>query len=276
MVPSRTFAATVVRHLTTREKVPESDEMPFSTSCERALQYAAEEADRLMHDSIGPEHLLLGLLREERSVAAEVLRARGLEIEAVRDAIAALDSGEQPEPPGPPPAPANTYQWPWIPFVPSRTVHILYSGMRASQEPVINFTGDVFGAYGFTLEDIIVRAWEGNRWHVDITPELIDVARFDFLIVLPQQETVATCLGLLQGAIEQQFAVHVKREARMRHVYRLTNTKSRGQMLRRYPDPEPGTFFSSGRLWFSWAVRRMRRCSRSTTSPCIQCHSRSW
>jgi uncharacterized protein (TIGR03435 family) len=240
------FRSDIVRHLTSRAKVPESEEIPFSASGERALQYAAEEADRLLHNYIGTEHLLLGLLREERSVAAEVLAARGLRIAAVREAIVQLRSGgEQPEPPGPPPTPANTYQWPRIPFVPSRTVHILHSGMRSPQEPVINYTGTVFSAYGFTLEDIIVRAWEGSRWHVDITPGLGDDGRFDFLMVLPQQEPLGTCLGLLQSAIEQQFGVHVKRERRMRQVYRLTNTHPRGQMLRRYPDPEPGTGFSS-------------------------------
>jgi hypothetical protein len=236
----------IVRRLTSGEKVPESDEVPFSASCERALQYAAEEADRLLHNYIGTEHLLLGLLREQRSVAAEVLAARGLRIEAVREAIVELLSrGEQPETPGPPPTPANTYQWPRIPFVPSRAVHILYSGMRSPQQPAINYTGTVFSAYGFTLEDIIVRAWEGNRWHVDITSGLRNDARFDFLMVLPQQETRATCLGLLQSAIERHFAVHVKRERRMRDVYRLTNTNPLGQMLWRYPDPEPGTGFSS-------------------------------
>jgi uncharacterized protein (TIGR03435 family) len=239
------FRSDIVRRFTGREKVPESDEIPFSASCERALQYAAEEADRLLHNYVGTEHLLLGLLREERSVAAEVLAARGLRIEAIREAIVELLSrGEQPEPPGPPPTPTNTYQWPRIPFVPSRTVHILYSGMRSPQEPVINYTGIVFSAYGFTLEDIILRAWEGSRWHVDITPGLRDDARFDFLMVLPQ-ETRATCLGLLQSAIERHFAVHVKRERRMRDVYRLTNTNPLGQMLWRYPDPEPGTGFSS-------------------------------
>jgi uncharacterized protein (TIGR03435 family) len=240
------FRRDIVGRLADREKVPESEEIPFSASCERTLQYAVEEADRLLHRYIGTEHLLLGLLREERSVAAEVLSARGLRIEAVREAIVESPSrGEQPELPGPPPTPANTYQWPQIPFVPSRTVHILYSGMRSPQQPAINYAGTVFSAYGFTLEDIIVRAWEGNRWHVDITPGLRDDGRFDFLMVLPQQEAVATCLGLLQSEIEQHFAVHVKRERRMRDVYALTHTNPRGQMLRRYPDPEPGTCFSS-------------------------------
>jgi uncharacterized protein (TIGR03435 family) len=240
------FRSDIVGRLTVGEQIPESDEIPFSASCERALQYAAEEAARLLHSHIGTEHLLVGLLREERSVAAEVLAARGLRIEAVREAIVELLSrGEQPETPGPPSTPANTYQWPRIPFVPSRTVHILHSGMRWPQQPAINHAGTVFSAYGFTLEDIIVRAWEGNRWHVDITPRLRDDARFDFLMVLPQQEAVATCLGLLQSEIEQHFAVHVKRERRMRDVYALTHTNPRGQMLRRYPDPEPGTCFSS-------------------------------
>jgi hypothetical protein len=162
---------------------------------------------------------LLGLLREERSVAADVLTARGVRIEAVREAIAELlGRGEQPEPPSPPPTPANTYKWPWIPFVPSHTVHILHSGMQPPSQPAINFTGTTFGAYGFTLEEIIVRAWEGSPWHVDITPGLRDDARFDFLMVLPQEETLATCFGLLRSAIERQFGVHVKRESDSRDV----------------------------------------------------------
>jgi len=235
----------IVRRLPRRETISESDDIPFSTSCERALQYAAEEADRLSHNTIGTEHLLLGLLREERGVAGEALAARGLRIEAVREAIVeARSSGEQPEPPRPPATPANTYQWPQIPFVPSRVVHILYSGMRWPEQPVINDAGTGLSAYGFTLEDIIVRAWDGNRWHVDITPGLSDETRFDFLMVLPQQETRTTCLGLLQSAIEEHFAVDVTLEKRMRDVYVLTNTDARGQMLRRYPDPRPGTAFT--------------------------------
>jgi hypothetical protein len=132
--------------------------------------------------------------------------------------------------------------------------------MRSPQEPVINYTGTVFSAYGFTLEDIIVRAWEGSRCHVDITPGLRDDARFDFLMVLPQQETWATCLGLLQSAIERHFAVHVKRERRMRDVDRLTNTNPLGQMLWRYPDPEPGTGFSS--VAFSVFMGRSKDATR--------------
>ena len=235
----------IVGRMTSGARIPESAEIPFSASCQRVLEYAVEEADRLSHDHIGTEHLLLGLLREEPSIAADVLAARGLKIDAVRQTIVEwLGRTEQPEPPGPPMAPANTYRWPQIAFVPSRAVHILYSGMRSPGQPVVNHAGPVFSAYGFTLKDIIVRAWEGNRWHLDITPGLGDDTRFDFLMVLPQEETTATCLGLLKAAVEQHFAIDVTLERRMRDVYRLTNTSSRGQMLRRYPDPEPGSALS--------------------------------
>jgi ATP-dependent Clp protease ATP-binding subunit ClpC len=52
------------------------------------LAYAHEESDRLQHRHIGTEHLLLGLLREDRSMAAEILYERGLRLNAVRDEIA--------------------------------------------------------------------------------------------------------------------------------------------------------------------------------------------
>ena len=88
----------IVRRVTSRERVPDSQEIPFSASSQRALQYAAEEADRLLHKYVGTEHLLLGLLHEVGSVAAEVLTARGLSVEVVRGAIVELLSrGEQPE-----------------------------------------------------------------------------------------------------------------------------------------------------------------------------------
>ena len=54
------------------------------------LQYAAEEADRLLHNYIGTEHLLLGILREERSVAASILMEKGMRLGTVREDIVQL------------------------------------------------------------------------------------------------------------------------------------------------------------------------------------------
>ncbi len=73
-----------------REKVSTSVEIPFSAETKRVLQFAAEEADRLLHNYIGTEHLLLGILREERSVAATILMEKGMRLATVREDIVAL------------------------------------------------------------------------------------------------------------------------------------------------------------------------------------------
>ena len=73
-----------------RERVPTSIEIPFSPATQRTLNYAAEEADRLKHDYIGTEHLLLGLLREDGSMAAELLAAGGLRLADGRTALIEL------------------------------------------------------------------------------------------------------------------------------------------------------------------------------------------
>ncbi len=48
------------------------------------LELAADEARRLNHDSIGTEHLLLGLVREGEGIAAWVLESLGVNLEKVR------------------------------------------------------------------------------------------------------------------------------------------------------------------------------------------------
>ncbi len=75
-------------HTTIREKVSTSVDLPLSNECKRVLAYAAEEAERLSHKHIGTEHLLLGLLREEKCFAAEILHERGLKLVAIREELA--------------------------------------------------------------------------------------------------------------------------------------------------------------------------------------------
>ena len=75
-------SATVIR-----EKVSTSVDLPLSNEGKRVLAYAAEEAERLGHKHIGAEHLFLGLLREEKSFAAELLREAGVALEQARKQI---------------------------------------------------------------------------------------------------------------------------------------------------------------------------------------------
>src|SRR5450631_969510 len=68
----------------TGPKVSTSVDLPLSEESKRVLDYAAEESDRMNHKHIGVVHLLLGLLREEKSFAAQLLREQGMTVDLVR------------------------------------------------------------------------------------------------------------------------------------------------------------------------------------------------
>ena len=82
-----------------REKISTSVDLPLSPESKRVLAYSAEEAEKLKQRHIGPEHLLLGLLREEKCLAASLLQERGLSIERVREDLAARGT-DSPASPG--------------------------------------------------------------------------------------------------------------------------------------------------------------------------------
>ena len=75
-------------HTLARENVPTSLDLPLSNESKRVLAYGAEEAERLGHSHIGTEHLLLGLLKEDKSFAAQILFERGLQLAEIREQIA--------------------------------------------------------------------------------------------------------------------------------------------------------------------------------------------
>ena len=74
-------------HTAPGEKVPTSVDLPLSHECTRVLAYGAEEAERLNHKHIGTEHLLLGLLCEEKCFAAQLLHEQGLTLNSVREQV---------------------------------------------------------------------------------------------------------------------------------------------------------------------------------------------
>jgi ATP-dependent Clp protease ATP-binding subunit ClpC len=77
----------VEKRLPVREKISQKVEMPLSMESKRVLMFAHDEGEALKHRHIGTEHLLLGLLREERSIAARALSENGFALNAVREEI---------------------------------------------------------------------------------------------------------------------------------------------------------------------------------------------
>jgi ATP-dependent Clp protease ATP-binding subunit ClpA len=80
--------AEIERQIPSRERISTSVEMPLTDECKKILNLAAEESERLAHRQVGTEHILLGILRVEGSLAARLLRDRGLKLPAIRELLA--------------------------------------------------------------------------------------------------------------------------------------------------------------------------------------------
>ena len=82
-----------------------------SEHADRVLDLARKEADRFGHRYLGPEHLILGILRDGRSGASRALEASGVDLAAARAAVGQLvDRGvvPRPRPSEPGASPAST------------------------------------------------------------------------------------------------------------------------------------------------------------------------
>ncbi len=59
----------------------------FTQRARRVLALAQEAAEQFQHNTIGPEHLLIGLMKEEGGVAARALRDLGLDVRRLEEVI---------------------------------------------------------------------------------------------------------------------------------------------------------------------------------------------
>jgi ATP-dependent Clp protease ATP-binding subunit ClpC len=62
-------------------------EVPYSSRAKKVLELAMAEARQLDHSYVGTQHLLLGLVREERGVAAQVLASFGITLDSARTRV---------------------------------------------------------------------------------------------------------------------------------------------------------------------------------------------
>lgn len=79
--------STIEKALGLRVKISASVDLPLSQNAKRVLSYAAEESDVLRHSHIGTEHLLIGLLRQEDTIAYEILHKMGFSVTSVREEL---------------------------------------------------------------------------------------------------------------------------------------------------------------------------------------------
>ncbi len=74
-------------------------ELPYTSRAKKVLELAMMEARELNHSYVGTEHLLLGLLREEKGIAAQVLADAGITLEQARAETLRLLGSDMPQPP---------------------------------------------------------------------------------------------------------------------------------------------------------------------------------
>ena len=65
-------------------------DLPYTSRAKKVLELSMSEARDLRHSYVGTEHLLLGLMREERGIAAQILVSAGLTTNTLRDEILRL------------------------------------------------------------------------------------------------------------------------------------------------------------------------------------------
>jgi ATP-dependent Clp protease ATP-binding subunit ClpC len=80
--------------ITPRERVSISVEVPLTSDAKQTLHFAVEEAERVGDKHVGTEHLLLGLLRADKSVAAIVLNAQGVTLSDFRTSLTQQGRGQ--------------------------------------------------------------------------------------------------------------------------------------------------------------------------------------
>jgi ATP-dependent Clp protease ATP-binding subunit ClpC len=83
-------------------------DLPYTSRAKKVLELAMSEARELNHSYVGTEHLLLGLLREEKGIAAQVLTEAGVNLDAARSETLRLLGTEMPQQGGA--APQSTSQ----------------------------------------------------------------------------------------------------------------------------------------------------------------------
>jgi hypothetical protein len=75
--------------------IPTGPDLPYTSRAKKVLEFSMSEAREMKHSYVGTEHLLLGLLREEKGIGAQVLTSFGITLEKARaETTSVLGSAE--------------------------------------------------------------------------------------------------------------------------------------------------------------------------------------
>jgi ketosteroid isomerase-like protein len=84
----------IEKRITRRECCSTTVEVPLAIDCQKILTLAVDESDRLGHPHVGTEHVLLGMLLVESSLASQILTKTGIKLQSLREQLAKASLGD--------------------------------------------------------------------------------------------------------------------------------------------------------------------------------------
>jgi uncharacterized protein (TIGR03435 family) len=238
--------------LSPRQRGTPSDENPFSDQVKRILSLAAEEANRLLHPDIDTEHLLLGILRDDNSVAASILATHGMRINKVRDEIVLIHSEQAAAP-----RPDDGLRPGLRPYRPPRPdlprafgTHIVPT-KKKSGEGSEHGGDDYWALEGFQLKAVLSRVFGSHEslfpeTRIELPSSIDPRERHDFYVVLAPHDRREDRNRLMRQGIERYFRVTITHESRPMDVYVLTAPGGQAAAIRDAPQSGGGGVGFSG------------------------------
>jgi ATP-dependent Clp protease ATP-binding subunit ClpA len=133
-----------------RGRRPPSGHVPLTPETKQVLELARREATALGYDYVGTEHILLGLVRERKGIAAQVLVQFGADLNRVRQQVIRLlhdDQGREPDYHGPPTEDSRI---------------VLRTGEHREDDPIVDHPGQ---PADYVHSDGTVWTWQ-QRWRL--------------------------------------------------------------------------------------------------------------
>jgi uncharacterized protein (TIGR03435 family) len=230
------------------ENTPVSKEIPFTDAAKRALTSAATEADRLLHNYIGTEHLLLGLLSDPASGAGQLLAAHGLRLAAVRNDIVML-LNEHPHAD----ADADGTRTPTA-NVSADGIHVSLISAEAPPGVITRFGTDFFIASGVTLRALLARLLDMDERRIDLPPALAGPQRYECTVRLRRGERPPLTAQQVLERLLRHLGASLTREQRPLDAYVLTAPHGPTRAMRLTVDGGGGRGFSFGSVEFSTGI----------------------
>jgi uncharacterized protein (TIGR03435 family) len=235
------------------ERTPQSQEIPFGRATLDVLRLASEEADTMRHRDIGPEHLVLGLLRQGRSIAFDLLTRAGVRIGDVRTRAEA-------QPPAKPPSARMSR----VSILPSTAVRLSRSTRRDRSS---NRGAEHWAIEGYTLRALLATIHDVPESRVLLPPDLNGDARYDAMLVLPEPLPGDQIERLMRDGVDDVLQVKTTRERRLTDVSILTAPSGEIRAERESDEKAGGFAAAFGTVTFMGDTPDIDTLSGSFTMP---------